>query len=219
MTHQNKDQSICFILVQILLISDKNWARYDWLLYLRITCRNIGGYHGNGTIIHSFWIFSRGQKFFTFYRPLWVICHSNICPRLISKDFRTKVKWNFLKKWTKNHFLINIHEYANELINIMTHQNKDQCICSILVPSLLTYAHTWVRYDWLNNPTPYFQNIGGCHGNGSVIYSAQEFFRGDKKSWHSRDPREQFGTHEKLSCGGCTVGLIRTRPMTDPGIW
>ena len=39
---------------------------------------------------------------------------------------------------------------------------------------------------------------GGCHGNGKISYSPNEFFVRILFS-HLVGPSEQFGTHEKLS--------------------
>ena len=41
---------------------------------------------------------------------------------------------------------------------------------------------------------------GGCHGNGKISYSPNDFFLEDFFS-HLVGPSEQFGTHEKLSWG------------------
>ena len=54
----------------------------------------------------------------------------------------------------------------------------------------------------------------GCHGNGEITYSGNEFIHGNKNSSYSVDPREQFGTHENLSWGGgCMVGPTGPRPI------
>ena len=52
----------------------------------------------------------------------------------------------------------------------------------------------------------------GCHGNGEITYSWNEFIHGNKNSSYTVDPREQFGTHENLSWGGCMVGPTGPRP-------
>ena len=53
--------------------------------------------------------------------------------------------------------------------------------------------------------------VNGCHGNHAFFHSAIEFIFEDKNSLHFWGPNEQFGTHEKLSCGGCKVGQISSR--------
>ena len=53
--------------------------------------------------------------------------------------------------------------------------------------------------------------VNGCHGNHAFFHSAIEFIFEDKNSLHFWGPNERFGTHEKLSWGGCKVGQISSR--------
>ena len=53
--------------------------------------------------------------------------------------------------------------------------------------------------------------FNGCHGNHAFFHSAIEFIFEDKNSLHFLGSNERFGTHEKLSCGGCKVGQISSR--------
>ena len=50
--------------------------------------------------------------------------------------------------------------------------------------------------------------VNGCHGNHTFFHSAIEFIFEDKNFLHFWGPNKRFGTHEKLSCGGCKVGQI-----------
>ena len=60
--------------------------------------------------------------------------------------------------------------------------------------------------------TPMLKNrFNGYHGNHGFFHSAIEFIFEDKNSLHFWGPNERFGTHEKLSCGGCKVGQISSR--------
>ena len=52
----------------------------------------------------------------------------------------------FCKKEKKN-VLINIHEYANELIYIFEYQIKGQCLRFSLLPTLSFYVEDWLSYD------------------------------------------------------------------------
>ena len=59
--------------------------------------------------------------------------------------------------------------------------------------------------------------FNGYHGNHGFFHSAIEFIFEDKNSLHFWGPNERFGTHEKLSCGGCKVGQISSRGIAiDP---
>ena len=57
--------------------------------------------------------------------------------------------------------------------------------------------------------------VNGCHGNHAFFHSAIEFIFEDKNSLHFWGPNERFGTHEKLSWGGCKVGQISSRGIRD----
>ena len=51
-------------------------------------------------------------------------------------------------------------------------------------------------------PTPILENhIRGCHGNHAFLHSPYQKKFEDNFVSHSGGLNEQFGTHEKLSCG------------------
>ena len=51
----------------------------------------------------------------------------------------------------------------------------------------------------------------GLPWKSCIFGSAIEFIFEDKNSLHFWGPNEQFGTHEKLSCGACKVGQISSQ--------
>ena len=49
--------------------------------------------------------------------------------------------------FSQKYVLINIHEYANELICILEYQIKVTCLIFNLLPILLLYVEHWLSYD------------------------------------------------------------------------